>query len=160
MRTLAAALLAFALFGATACSGSNPDSPPAIASAETRELTVNGDGVSAKVTVELASKPEQRQQGLMFRQQMDDDRGMLFIFPGDSSVGFWMKNTYIPLDIAYLSAEGRVQEIRAARPLDETNLTPGAPYRYTLEVNAGWFARNGLGVGATVTIPPDLPPGE
>jgi uncharacterized membrane protein (UPF0127 family) len=64
-----------------------------------------------------------------------------------------MRNTYIPLDIAYLAADGTVLEIVHGVPLDETILTPQQPYRYVLEVNGGWFERHGLGVGAKVSIP-------
>ena len=160
VRTSLIAFLAVFAFGVVACSGADADSPPRVPSAERRVLKVEGNGESAKVTVELATKPDQRQQGLMFRQEMDEDAGMLFIFPEDNATGFWMKNTYIPLDIAYISAEGRVLEIKAAKPLDETLLAPAGPYRYTLEVNAGWFLRHNLGPGATIHLPPDLPRGE
>lgn len=126
----------------------------------TVRLTVEAAGASASLTVEIASTPSQRQQGLMFRQSLGEDEGMLFVFPADAAVGFWMKNTYIPLTIAYLDAAGRVRELRDGRPLDETILTPSGPYRYALEVNQGWFERHGLGVGARVILPPNVPPGE
>jgi uncharacterized membrane protein (UPF0127 family) len=93
----------------------------------------------------------------MYRRTLDPDRGMLFIFPADSRTGFWMRNTYIPLDIAYISSDLVVLEIRQGVPLDETVLTPSAPFRYVLEVNHGWFEAHGLGVGARVILPDDLP---
>jgi uncharacterized protein len=121
-------------------------------------LTVTAeDATSQTVNVEIASTPQQRQQGLMWRQELDPDWGMLFIFPGLSGGGFWMRNTYVPLDIAYIGADGTVLEIRAAKPLDETILTPARPYRYVLEVNQGWFAEHGLGVGSKLTLPDNLP---
>jgi uncharacterized membrane protein (UPF0127 family) len=70
-----------------------------------------------------------------------------------------MKNTYVPLDIAYLSPEGVVQEIAQGEPLNETILTPAQPYRHVLEVNQGWFERHGLGVGSVVSIPERFVPG-
>jgi uncharacterized membrane protein (UPF0127 family) len=119
----------------------------------TAEITVSGGAVSETLIVELATTPAQHQQGLMFRQEMAENRGMLFIFDRDRSGGFWMRNTYLPLDIAYIGADGTVLEIVQGKPLDETILTPRQPYRYVLEVNAGWFERHGLGVGAKITIP-------
>jgi len=109
------------------------------------------------VQVEIAATPQQRQQGLMWRQELDPDWGMLFLFPANSAGGFWMRNTYVPLDIAYIGVDGTVQEIRAAQPLDETVLTPAKAYRYVLEVNQGWFAQHGLGVGSKITLPANLP---
>ncbi|WP_322797366.1 DUF192 domain-containing protein [Tepidiforma sp.] len=114
----------------------------------------------ASVTVELATTPQQRAQGLMFRRALGENDGMLFIFPAESRGGFWMRNTYIPLDIAYIGADLTIVDIRRGTPLDETILTPSTPYRYVLEVNAGWFEANGLGVGARVILPEDLPGGS
>jgi uncharacterized membrane protein (UPF0127 family) len=80
---------------------------------------------------------------------------MLFVFGRDSSAGFWMRNTYIPLDIAYLASDGTVLEVHHGEPLnDRDTLDPAQPYRYALEMNAGWFARNGFEPGsAVVEIP-------
>ncbi len=119
-------------------------------------ITIEQGEARAAVTVELAATPLQRAQGLMYRRALDPDAGMLFIFPADSRSGFWMRNTYIPLDIAYISADLTVTEIRRGTPLDETVLVPASPYRYVLEVNAGWFEANGLGPGARVILPPGL----
>jgi hypothetical protein len=122
-----------------------------------RQLTVEGNGHSARVTAELAVTEGQREQGLMLRQELDQDYGMLFLFPADVRGGFWMKNTYVPLTIAYLAKDGRVMELRDGVPLSEAVLTPAEPYRYVLEVNKGWFERHGLGVGSVVHLPADLP---
>lgn len=152
------AILSFIVFVVfVGCDPATPAAPrPEL---PTARLTVQGNGVSAALTVELAATPEQRQKGLMLRQSMPEDAGMLFLFPGENSIGFWMKNTYIPLSIAYLAADGTVMEIRDGKPLDDvTILTPQRPYRYVLEVNQGWFQRKGLGVGSKVVIPPGLPP--
>ncbi|MDE2669849.1 MAG: DUF192 domain-containing protein [Chloroflexota bacterium] len=119
------------------------------------QLTVtSADGESSvTLTVEIANRSDQRQRGLMFRESMDELAGMLFVFPNDRSGGFWMRNTLIPLDIAYLGADGTVLEIVHGMPLSLDILTPTQPYRYTLEVNGGWFQRQGLGVGDVVAIP-------
>jgi len=144
------------LLAIVAVSCGSDDLPKAAASHRTT-VTVSGGGAAAKVNVEIASTDKQREQGLMLRQSMAEDAGMLFLFPTDTTVGFWMRNTYLPLDIAYIDSSGRVLEIRRAQPLDETPLTPKGPYRYTLEVNQGWFERHGLAAGATVSFPKDLP---
>jgi len=121
------------------------------------QVVVQQGGATATVTVEFASTPQERQQGLMFREELHPDAGMLFLFPNNTGGGFWMKNTYVPLDIAYISADGTVVDIKQGKPRDETVLVPSSQYRYVLEVNQGWFQRHGLGIGAKVTLPPDLP---
>lgn len=133
------------------------DSDEETALGSTRLIRVEGASSSASVRVELATTARAREQGLMFRQSLADDRGMLFLFPDDQTGGFWMRNTYVPLTIAYLDAEGRVLEFAQGKPLDTTVLTPSRPYRYVLEVNQGWFERRGLAAGARVVLPPDLP---
>lgn len=156
-------LLAFTAFlGFIACDGSPsvPEPTPASTPAgPTRTIAVSGGGASETLIVELATTGEERQLGLMNRQSMAEDRGMLFLFPeiqGESH-GFWMRNTYIPLTIAYLDAQGKVLALRDGTPLDETILRPGLPYRAVLEVNVGWFQRHGLGVGSVVELPRDAP---
>lgn len=154
MRT---ALTALVLVGAlAACGGSDePHLYPTVA------LTVRAaDGTAAALTAEVVSTSSERQQGLMFRRSLPENEGMLFVFPAETSTGFWMRNTYIPLTIAYLAGDGVVLQLRTGEPLNETLLTPAQPYRYTLEVNEGWFERHGLGPGAQVILPPDLPAGE
>ena len=119
------------------------------------QLTVSSaDGESSvTLTVEIANRSDQRHRGLMFRESMDELAGMLFVFQGEQTGGFWMRNTLIPLDIAYLGADGTVLDIVHGVPLSLENLTPALPYRYTLEVNGGWFERQGFGVGDVVAIP-------
>ncbi|MGH2608377.1 MAG: DUF192 domain-containing protein, partial [Tepidiformaceae bacterium] len=117
------------------------------------------EGVSESLTVELATTPAERARGLMFRQVMAEDHGMLFLFPqvqGEGH-GFWMRNTYIPLTIAYLDEDGTVLVLMDGTPLDETILRPNVPYYAVLEVNQGWFQRHNLAVGSVVELPDDLP---
>lgn len=111
---------------------------------------------SHPLTVEIARTVEQRQVGLMFREELGEDAGMLFIFDRLSASGFWMNNTLIPLDIAYLAADGTIQEIREGVPLDRTPLRPDEPYLYVVETNVGWFESNGFGVGDHVVIPREV----
>jgi uncharacterized protein len=124
----------------------------------TRTLTMEGASKTERLVVELATTGAQQQQGLMFRQLMPEDAGMLFLFGRETRGGFWMKDTYIPLDIAYLARDGTVQQIFHAKPLDTTILAPAQPYWHVIELNAGWFERHGMGVGSRLEIPEDLAP--
>jgi uncharacterized membrane protein (UPF0127 family) len=135
---------------ACACGDAGAGEPVVL---PTARITVSSATVTEELIVELATTTPQHVQGLMFRTALAENHGMLFIFDRDRDGGFWMKNTYIPLDIAYLAEDGTVLEIVHGVPLDETVLTPQRPYRYVLEVNGGWFERHGLGVGAKVSIP-------
>ena len=106
----------------------------------------NKSKVSLKV--EIADSPSEREKGLMFRYSMPDDRGMLFVFENERNLAFWMKNTFIPLDIAYISARGLINEIYRMEPLDYSKVyTSKKPAKYALEVNAGWFKKNGIKPG-------------
>ena len=114
-----------------------------------------------ELSVEIADSPELRSRGLMFRSALGENEGMLFEFSGDTSGGFWMRNTFIELDIAFLDADGIVLEILQGEPESLESLAPGRPYRYVLEVNRGWFAQMGLGPGDRVYVhgaPPPEPP--
>lgn len=136
------------------CSASVPD--PCLLPITQLTVTSAGGESSVTLTVEIANRPDQHRRGLMFRESIDELAGMLFVFQGDRTGGFWMRNTLIPLDIAYLGADGTVLEIVHGVPLSLENLTPAQPYRYTLEVNGGWFERQGFGVGDRVAIPAGL----
>lgn len=133
------------------CRTNVPD-PCLLPLAQVRVTSTDGER-AVTLTVELANRSDQHARGLMFRESMDELAGMLFVFAGDRSGGFWMRNTLIPLDIAYLGADGTVQEIVHGVPRSLEVLRPAAPYRYTLEVNGGWFERQGFGVGDRVAIP-------
>ena len=152
---LAAAMLLLA-----ACSGAgDAPAPPPLPVVALTVADAEGRAV-ASLSAEVAATPEQRQRGLMFRQSLGEDAAMLFVYPAETEGAFWMKDTPIPLTIAFLAADGRVLELIDGAPFDETLLRPATPYRYALEVNAGWFARRGLAAGARVVLPPNLPPGE
>ncbi len=101
--------------------------------------------------VELATTPKQRQQGLMFRESLGLDQGMLFIFPTEESHSFWMKNTHLSLDIIWVSKDKRVVFIKKdAKPCMEDScpiINPSQAALYVLEVNAGRVKQIGLGVG-------------
>jgi uncharacterized protein len=102
----------------------------------------------ALVRVELAVTPGQREFGLMYRNHLDQDAGMLFIFPAQDKLKFWMEHTEIPLDMIFADASGRIVGIVAeAVPFSETLVGPDAPALYVLEVNGGFCARHKVRVG-------------
>lgn len=120
-------------------------------------VTVTQDDATATLDVRFAATEAERERGLMWITTMPEDAGMLFLFPRDSMGGFWMKNTYLPLDIAFIDADGVVVSIKQGTPLDTTTLSPGAAYRSVIETNVGWWAEHGFSVGAHVTLPANLP---
>ncbi len=103
--------------------------------------------------VEVADSYEERRSGLMFRDTLPENRGMFFVFPYPQRLSFWMKNTYIPLSIAYIGGDWVIKEIYDLQPLDTTPVISRLPVQYALEVNRGWFERHGVGVGDTVRFP-------
>ncbi len=102
-------------------------------------------------SVEVMRTEAEREQGLMFRKSMAQDHGMLFDFGSDQPLMFWMKNTYIPLDMVFIGSGGRVVGIaRNAKPMDETVIPSKAPAARVLELNAGAADKIGLKVGDVV----------
>jgi uncharacterized protein len=101
--------------------------------------------------VEIADTEAERAQGLMYRQGLETDRGMLFIFEAAEPQSFWMKNTLIPLDIIFIGADGRVLNIEAdAKPLTLVSRRSAGPAKFVLELKAGEAARRGIAPGAKV----------
>ena len=119
----------------------------------TRQLTIG----NSTLTVELAVTPAQRELGLMNRKSMAQDHGMLFIFPYDQPLDFWMKNTSIPLSIAFIGSDGVIKTIRDMKPFSLEDIGSNYSVRYALEVNQGYFDAHGISVGSPVTLPEDLP---
>ena len=117
------------------------------------ELPIERDGREVAVLkAEIADTPEARAQGLMFRKKLNDGEGMLFIFERDDILSFWMKNTSIPLSIAYITWDGRIAEIKDMHPYDETSIISSRSVRYALEVPQGWFSRAGVQAGDRVIV--------
>jgi uncharacterized protein len=112
------------------------------------------------LSVEIAERADQRAYGLMERPTLPEDAGMIFLYPGEQAgqVGFWMFRTRIPLDIAFLDADGVILTILAMEPCPSPeprscpSYPPNVPYRAALEVNQGYFARRGIGVGDRVVL--------
>ncbi|WP_242472390.1 DUF192 domain-containing protein [Ectothiorhodospira mobilis] len=100
-----------------------------------------------RLTLEMAVDAASRRRGLMFREQLPQGQGMLFVWPRAGRYGMWMKNTLIPLDVAFITGDWRILHIATMTPRStQLHRAPG-PVRYALEVNAGWFARHGIRVG-------------
>ena len=103
-----------------------------------------------EITVETADTQETQEKGLMERESMDEDWGMLFVYDRDSRKSFWMKNTKIPLSIAYIGADGTIREIYDMEPLSTRTVDSRYSVRYALEVNQGAFQRHGIKTGDKV----------
>lgn len=107
-------------------------------------------------TAELAITPDEQSRGLMFREQMDEDRGMLFVFENEAIHSFWMKNTLIPLDIIWIDSSSKVvfisKGVQPCKSVSCPTVNPGTNAKYVLEINAGVSDRIGLSVGDQVTI--------
>jgi uncharacterized protein len=107
-----------------------------------------------RISVEIADTPETRERGLMHREEMARDAGMLFDFGEARSVSMWMKNTLIPLDMLFLRDDGTIANIaRNARPLDLTPIPSSEPVRYVLELNGGAAAAYGARAGDRLEHP-------
>ena len=104
------------------------------------------------VLAEVASTADERAEGLMYRDAVPDGTGMLFVFPDSRVRSFWMANTYVPLDIAYLDPSFRVVDIVAMQPLITEPYPSAVPAMYGLEVRQGWFAEEDIRVGARADI--------
>jgi uncharacterized membrane protein (UPF0127 family) len=122
-------------------------------SAEDYPVVTFPDGQTA--WVEIARTPPQRQQGLMWRENLSIDTGMLFVFDQDRTRSFWMRNTRTPLSIAYIKSDGMIATIFDMEPLSEAGVPSIAAVKYCLEMKRGWFAERGIEPGTTVTLPPE-----
>ena len=109
-----------------------------------------------EITVEVAADAETRRRGLMHRDSLPEDHGMLFIFPHERVLSFWMKNTPLPLSIAYADEQGRIVRIADLTPFDETGVSSRRPALYALEMNQGWFEAHGVIEGDTLRKLPQV----
>jgi uncharacterized membrane protein (UPF0127 family) len=155
MKNLVLALsLALALTG---CDGEKSPDPVATQPAPTvgrqvpleqyskKNIAVKGKQISAYVADEQAERAE----GLMFVKdgELKENEGMVFVFPNSQQLSFWMENTLIPLDIAYLDETGKILNIRQMDPLDRSPQPSAGQARYAVEMNVGWFEKNGIEAG-------------
>lgn len=108
---------------------------------------------SRTIKVELALTAPQMEQGLKYRRRLNEDRGMIFIYSHPVRSPFWMKDTHIPLSIAFINSDERIISIQKMEPdNDRKTYHPPRPFQYALEMNQGWFQRNNIQVGDKVVI--------
>jgi uncharacterized membrane protein (UPF0127 family) len=135
-----------------ACSPQAPaQNPPADKRAQTGlqqiPLTIRSGTTLHHFTVEVAATPDQQERGLMFRRTLDPDHGMLFPYNPPQEVAFWMKNTWIPLDIVFIRPDGTIARITQAKAMDLTPLPSGEPVGAVLEIGGGRAAQLGIKEG-------------
>jgi uncharacterized membrane protein (UPF0127 family) len=118
-----------------------PDTAPRLTNLEVGGHTVK---------VEVADDDDERRRGLMNRDSLPEDQGMLFVYPEQRTLSFWMRNTDIPLDIAYIDQQGFIVDIQRMDPHTEELHPSSRPAMYALEMNQGWFEAHGVGEGDRV----------
>jgi uncharacterized protein len=139
--SLAASLLLIPALASCATKKELTDSPnPRL---PTALLRVGG----SQILAELARTEAERERGLMFRTSLEEGKGMLFLFDKDDRLAFWMKNTTIPLSLAYIASDGTLRQIVELAPLSLASVQAERSVRYALEVPKGWFDRAGVRVG-------------
>jgi len=171
MKTWETAVVALAMLlagcgGAPANSDTQSQNTPPSSEANTAETTSaasklrtvfidTSGGKKVEVQVEVADDVAEQAKGLMYRKALGEDRGMLFVYPDERELSFWMKNTLIPLSIAYIDSEGRIVDILDMKPLDDKppHYTSSEPVQYALEVNQGFFEKEGVKVGDHAELP-------
>lgn len=116
-------------------------------------LVVMTSGGERSFSIEIADDWAERSAGLMFRKDMADDHGMLFVFQQTREVAFWMKNTPMPLDLIFVGEDGRIIAVRQGEPQSEAVIDPGAPSRFVLELKAGTSAKEGIKAGDLLKHP-------
>ena len=114
-------------------------------------LTIRSKNGVHRFTVEVAATAEQQERGLMFRNALAGDRGMIFPYDPPQDVAFWMKNTFIPLDIVFVRADGTIVRITKAEAMDLTPLPAGEPIAAVLEIRGGRAAELGIKEGDVVS---------
>jgi uncharacterized membrane protein (UPF0127 family) len=119
---------------------------------ETAIVTITGETTTVTVEAELARTESQRTTGLMYRTKLEDGKGMLFIFDTDQVLSFWMKNTLIPLSIAFITYDGTITDIIDMYPHNTNSVHSSRMVRYALEVPQGWFSTAGVKPADKVTF--------
>lgn len=124
---------------------------PAPSAAQPRLPTIKLWLAAEELQAEVATTWFQLQSGMMFRTNMAENAGMLFVFTTPHRASFWMKNTYVPLSAAYIDPDGVILEIRDLHPQDTNSVTASSDrIQYVLEVNQGWFKRHNVGTGTVL----------
>jgi uncharacterized membrane protein (UPF0127 family) len=143
-------LLLVSLAVGTGCGCKKQATPPPPGNTAVAVVTLGGKPFN----LEIAASDEKRQYGLMHRDALAADGGMVFVFPRESQLSFWMHNTRIPLDILYLDANGVIVTIKQMEPYNEDGVPTDKPAKYAIELNRGTAAQLGLKVGDQVVLPP------
>lgn len=127
---------------------------PLAACSDEARLVINSAGGEHVFNVEVVDTDETRAKGLMYRQELADDAGMLFDFKHERPVSFWMRNTFIPLDMLFITAQGEVKNIHVnARPHDTTSIPSDGPVQFVLEIPGGRSVELGIAAGDRVEHP-------
>lgn len=132
--------------------GSADGKPMMLAVDPTPLVAVTGSGKQF-FSIEVADTSSEREAGLMFRKEMANDHGMLFVFEKPGVVNFWMKNTPMALDLVFIGQDGRIKAIKRGEPESEAIVSPGQPVSFVLELKAGTAARDGLKDGDLLRHP-------
>jgi len=142
-------ILPIAVFALLTACGNHDTKPVAPKSVDDRfTITVGAQSVRMQVAI----PPNETQQGLMYRKSMAPDEGMVFLFEHPQQMGFWMRNTEIPLDIGYFDGDGKLKEIYPMYPHDERPVQSLGVRQFALEMNQGWFRDHGVKVGDTLDL--------
>lgn len=132
-----------------------PEDPGPRPVLSTAEVAFPDAPLAPPIKAELATRDKDRQRGLMYRQSMGANEGMLFVFEEERKLTFWMHNTCLPLDMVFINKDGVIVGIEENTPtLSDQTFGPDCPASYVLETNAGWTRKNGLRAGMKVTLPP------
>ena len=121
---------------------------PAVTYAQLPRIQLNA-GIHV-IRAELANTPESRMQGLMFRKTLGTSDGMLFVFDEPERQCMWMRNTYVPLSVAFIDAKGAILNVEDMEPLTENSHCASGPAKFALEMSKGWFASRGLKAGTRI----------
>jgi hypothetical protein len=133
-------------------------SPPVLLPQEKAKPVIELKIRDKKIKAEVVRTEEEKARGLMFRQKLGKNEGMLFVYEKEERLSFWMKNTPIPLSIAFLDRTGQIVDIQDLTPFSLQTRVSAFPAQYALEVNQGWFRENEVAIGDAVIFPAGFRP--
>jgi uncharacterized membrane protein (UPF0127 family) len=153
VRTAVAALSLALIVLANALSPAGADSRAMRLPVQTVKLVAETAAGERSFSIEVADEPSEQERGLMFREDMPDDRGMLFDLGTTRQASFWMENTPMPLDLLFIGEDGRVRAILPGQPFSRAAISPGVPVRFVLELKQGTSVKNGIAPGDRLRHP-------
>jgi hypothetical protein len=154
--------LALAVLAGWGCQDQESGPPPSSSQPTGAQPTLKKVSITvgqAPLEVEVADTFESRRRGYMFRERPAEG-GMLFVWPREKMLSFWMENTRFDIDVGYIATDGKLFEIERMKAYRLDSVPSSQPALYALEVPAGWFAEHAVAVGATVKIPPEVKSAE